>query len=130
MFSKEDYEKMVKAANAENKVLYVIGTGLPDKNGNFHGELALADAGYYICLKGTTITDGMVNPEYGERKKQETIRTLRLKRERVCFPVINRGKTWYDKLTDEQYSQLKEWYEAWLCATQTLVEPATPEWIK
>ena len=36
--------------------------------------------------------------------------SLRNMRERVCFPVINRGKLWYDSLTSEQLNELKKWY--------------------
>ena len=55
---------------------------------------------------------------------------IRDRRAKECFPVINRGKPWYDTLTDEQKTELTEWYNAWLNATETLVIPKKPEWIK
>lgn len=57
------------------------------------------------------------------------IERARLLRETKCFPVINRGVLWYNKLTDEQYTELTNWYNAWLDVTETLVIPDTPVWI-
>jgi hypothetical protein len=54
---------------------------------------------------------------------------LRKMREEVCFPVINRGRLWYNKLTTEQFSELHAWYEAWLDVTDSLKIPKTPTWI-
>ena len=51
-------------------------------------------------------------------------------RSQVCFPVINRGQLWYDKLTDEQKEELSKWYNDWLNVTITLVMPEAPEWLK
>ena len=55
---------------------------------------------------------------------------LRARRAAECFPVINRGQLWYDKLTAEQRSELSEWYEAWLDVTETMTVPEMPGWIK
>lgn len=54
---------------------------------------------------------------------------LRERRKKECFTVINRGKLWYDRLTLEQYRELKAWYQAWLDVTETLVSPQEPYWI-
>lgn len=54
---------------------------------------------------------------------------LRLKRENECFPIINRGKLWYDLLTEEQIIELNNWYAAWLDVTDTLSVPVKPEWL-
>ncbi|MCL2860937.1 MAG: hypothetical protein FWE22_00780 [Firmicutes bacterium] len=59
--------------------------------------------------------------------EQEILRSLR---QEVCFPVINRGKLWYDSLTNSQHQELKQWYQAWLDVTETLKEPNLPEWLK
>lgn len=59
----------------------------------------------------------------------EQIEYFRKERERICFPIINRGKLWYDTLTSEQYLELKRWYEDWLNVTETLKVPATPKWV-
>lgn len=55
--------------------------------------------------------------------------TIRAKRQKICFPVVNRGQIWYEELTAEQLTELREWYHAWLDATETLIEPETPEWL-
>ena len=55
---------------------------------------------------------------------------LRAKREIECFPVINRGKFWYDSLTPERLQELNLWYHAWLNVTNTLTIPEKLEWIK
>ena len=60
---------------------------------------------------------------------EEYVEYLRRERERICFPVINRGAAWYARLTPEQNAELQAWYEAWLNVTETLVKPETPDWI-
>lgn len=54
---------------------------------------------------------------------------LRRERERICFPVINRGAAWYARLTDEQKEELQVWYQAWLDAPETGIKPKTPAWV-
>lgn len=64
------------------------------------------------------------NPE------QDISQLLRDEREAVCFPIINRGKLWYDMLDDQQQSQLRDWYLKWLDAPQTKVRPKDLQWLK
>lgn len=66
------------------------------------------------------------NEELLENKKN----SLRNKRTSECFPIINRGKLWYDNLTQEQLAELDKWYNDWLNVTETLDEPVKPSWIK
>lgn len=54
---------------------------------------------------------------------------LRQRRSEECFPIINRGALWYEKLTSDQRAELSEWYEKWLNAPQTLSAPTAPSWI-
>lgn len=54
---------------------------------------------------------------------------IRYRREKECFPIINRGKLWYDMLTFEQVAELKEWYRKWLDAPATLYVPDLPSWV-
>lgn len=63
--------------------------------------------------------------ELAERKLEQ----LRMRRERECFPYINRGSLWYESLTDEQLEEFKEWYVAWLNVTETLTVPDKPQWL-
>lgn len=55
---------------------------------------------------------------------------LRARREKECFPIVNRGQPWYDRLTDEHRAELNSWYSAWLDVTETLVAPEKPSWVK
>ena len=71
------------------------------------------------------------------KDKQEQLRLedeheldlLRHQREKICFPIINRGELWYSRLTEEQKAELNTWYDAWLDVTETRVIPETPEWL-
>lgn len=54
---------------------------------------------------------------------------LRFKREKACFPVINRGELWYIRLTADQKKELDAWYQAWLDVTDTKVLPDIPMWL-
>lgn len=67
--------------------------------------------------------------EIVERDKDLVKQDLRAQRETECFPYINRGKLWYDSLTELQRSELSEWYSAWLNVTETFVVPQKPEWL-
>ena len=60
---------------------------------------------------------------------EEYINNLRAKRETECFPIINRGQLWYETLTEEQRTELKEWYRAWLDVTDTLQVPTKLSWL-
>ena len=64
---------------------------------------------------------------YENKQRKEGIR---LRRAKECFPVINRGALWYEKLTDAQRQELSDWYQAWLDAPQTKAIPNKPTWIK
>ena len=62
-------------------------------------------------------------------KPRNLVDAIRRQRDIVCFPVINRGKLWYDSLSYEQLGELKQWYQEWLDAPSTLCTPGTPSWI-
>ena len=62
--------------------------------------------------------------------QQRTINKLRRQREAECFPIINRGELWYNTLTEKQYGELQDWYQAWLDVTETLVVPFKPIWLE
>lgn len=62
--------------------------------------------------------------------EQEILEELRYRREKECFVVINRGKLWYDTLTEQQVYELDIWYKAWLDITLTRVIPSRPTWLK
>lgn len=61
--------------------------------------------------------------------QREELFALRKEREKECFSVINRGKLWYNLLTDEQVAELRDWYLAWLNVTETRSIPKKPKWL-
>lgn len=65
--------------------------------------------------------------------KQATIETkkklLRERRQVECFSIVNRGRLWYDCLTDEQITELNVWYHEWLNVTETFVIPHRPDFL-
>ena len=62
-------------------------------------------------------------------EEKQAVAALRYRRSEECFPIVNRGALWYDKLTEEQKAELSEWYEAWLDAPQTGSAPDRPAWL-
>lgn len=54
---------------------------------------------------------------------------IRARREIECFPIINRGALWYEKLSEAQKTELAAWYQAWLDAPQTNNAPEMLEWV-
>lgn len=62
-------------------------------------------------------------------EKLSTVDELRKKRAKECFPIVDRGELWYNNLTDEQYKELKDWRQAWLDVTETMIIPTAPKWI-
>lgn len=64
-----------------------------------------------------------------EIENQREFVYLRSQREKICYPIINRGELWYSRLTTEQKEELDAWYQAWLDVTETKVIPEKPEWL-
>lgn len=79
----------------------------------------------FILENGQLIKDINRNQEH---KLKHTKEELRRKRKEV-FNIINRGKLWYDSLSEVQEQELNEWYDAWLKVTETLVIPLKPIWL-
>lgn len=63
------------------------------------------------------------------KNSPEYLDYLRNKREKECFSVIDRGKLWYDTLTQERLDELETWYNAWLQVTETKVIPERLDWL-
>lgn len=80
----------------------------------------------YKYENGTLLLDEYKLQELNE---QYLLDDLRLKRQKICFPYINRGELWYNRLSDTQKTELSSWYQAWLDVTQTKVIPTTPQWL-
>ena len=60
---------------------------------------------------------------------EQTQNEIRKRREKECFPIINRGESWKRRLTSEQRNELEHWYQMWLDAPETLTIPVTPDWV-
>lgn len=78
------------------------------------------------------IVNVIVAPTIAEREHmaEEKLRNIiRKRREEECFPYINRGRLWYNRLSDAQLSELARWYEDWLNATETKITPKAPIWL-
>ena len=80
---------------------------------------------YY--LSGNALVKNDVMQMEIETRRELTY--LRAQREKACFPYVNRGSLWYNKLTNEQKEELDTWYQAWLDVTETRTIPETPEWL-
>lgn len=80
--------------------------------------------------KDIDFTPQEIIEEPKELTEEEKLNLLREQREIECFSIINRGKLWYDKLTEEQVQELNTWYQAWLDVTETKVIPIKPSWLK
>lgn len=67
---------------------------------------------------------------YNQRRNKQELTMLRNIRNDECFSIINRGKLWYDTLTEQQIVELNAWYKAWLDVTKTKEIPVKPSWLK
>lgn len=78
-----------------------------------------------------SIFTGKVKYVNGESiQSTEELRELyRVRRENECFPIINRGKAWYNRLSAQQEQELAEWYDKWLNVTETMEVPSPPSWL-
>lgn len=56
-------------------------------------------------------------------------RELRNRRAYECFQYINRGKLWYDNLSESKLKELQDWYQKWLDVTITLQPPERLKWL-
>jgi hypothetical protein len=81
---------------------------------------------YYLSKENMLVKS---NDKQQEIEAQRETTKLRSQREKICFPVINRGELWYSKLSIDQKEELSVWYQAWLDVTKTMVAPETPTWL-
>lgn len=80
----------------------------------------------YKAIDGQLIFDDTKDSDL----EKETIKQeLRDRREKECFSIINRGQLWYETLDGQQRTELRDWYNAWLNVTETLVVPEKPTWL-
>lgn len=82
--------------------------------------------GSYYVSNGKLVKS---NDKQKELENNRQLTSLRVQREKICFPYINRGELWYNKLSAEQREELGVWYQAWLDVTETKIIPAVPTWL-
>lgn len=82
------------------------------------------------CISNYKVVNGKlikaINPKMEELKKQ----ALRKERSKLFKEYIDRGKLWYDTLTEVQLKELETWREKWLNVTDTFIKPEMPYWLK
>lgn len=81
---------------------------------------------YYLSEKNVLVKS---DDRQKEIEEQRELTDLRSQRDKLCFPYINRGYLWYNKLTKAQKTELDSWYQAWLDVTETRLVPDAPEWL-
>lgn len=115
-------EGYVKSYALEGNLMASVECSEPEDMATFENHFSA-----FRVRDGTLLLD---SERLKELSNAETITAFRIQRKAVCFPVINRGEPWYERLTDQQREELQDWYQAWLDVTQTLTVPVKPDWIK
>lgn len=91
---------------------------------------SLCDEEIVIGIDGKLYRASETNTsKYHAIKNEFELKLIRARRETECFPIINRGELWYNKLTVEQKTELSVWYQNWLDAPQTGITPIKPVWL-
>lgn len=102
----------------------VDGIDLPDPEDITHFEEHFTA---YQLRDGAAAFDSAQNEALQiEAQKNE----FRLRREKECFSIINRGQLWYEGVSITQLLELRQWYKAWLNVTETMVVPEKPSWLE
>ena len=63
------------------------------------------------------------------KNEEDIVKELRLRREKECFAIVNRGSLYFEQFTPEQMSQIRDWYNSWLEVTKTKAIPEKPNFI-
>ncbi len=115
-----------------------------DENGYVNGWCMVGDNGgeeydppedfdrFLDCFESFKLADGKLvfDSEKDDADRLESEKTsLRERREKECFSVVNRGWIWYSTLTLSQWRELRTWYIAWLKVTETMTPPERPSWV-
>ena len=83
----------------------------------------------YVQNGVVSVVNKSFTPSQLREIEAQEITNLRAQRESECFPIVNRGHLWYERLTLEQIAELKIWYQAWLDVTATKIVPTKPSWL-
>lgn len=123
--------------NNQNKIMYITSAVSGESYNTNYAVLPVQELPKYDILRQELkIENGqlvVVNKNLTAEQLQEVeqieLNQLRARREEECFPIVNRGQLWYNKLTQEQIVQLNTWYQAWLDVTATKIIPTKPSWL-
>ena len=116
--------------NGNGVVSYFVTTAFFPQTGNMGADGRAVDPIEPIIEPAKEAWDEYEDIQvYHPYTDEEYKEYLRAERERICFPVINRGAAWYARLSDEQKEELQAWYQAWLDAPETGIKPETPAWV-
>lgn len=123
--------------NNQNKILYITSAVNSESYNTNYAVLPVQELPKYDILRQELkIENGqlvVVNKNLTAEQLQEVeqieLNNLRAKREEECFSIVNRGQLWYNKLTQDQLTQLNTWYQSWLDVTATKVIPTKPSWL-
>jgi hypothetical protein len=111
--------------------LYALDTDNTDENYVYVSDEYLTEhfEAHYRCYRYQE--EGLVYclEQKEAVKEKEEKDEIREARKRICFPVINRGALWYEKLSEQRKEELAAWYEAWLNAPDTMEMPEAPSWL-
>lgn len=102
----------------------IDGIELPDPEDIAHFEEHFA--AYQVRDGAATFDSAQNEALQTEAQKNE----FRLRREKECFSIINRGQLWYEGVSITQLLELRQWYKAWLNVTETMVVPEKPSWLE
>lgn len=116
-----DEQNYVVSYALEGELLDAVEASEPNDLSHFEEHFTA-----YQVRDGTLVFDDIqAEAEQAQAAKD----AYRKRREVECFPIIDRGRLWYDTLTEDQLSELKTWYQAWLDGTNTQTIPEKPEWL-
>lgn len=104
----------------------VGGVDVPELTGEELARFTACPSAYRLTQAGTLELDP---DKFAQLTNEAELEALRRRRAAECFPIINRGALWYDRLTDEQRAELDAWYQAWLDVTETREVPALPAFV-
>lgn len=101
----------------------------PDHKGFELLEMKVTNEDFRYLVK----RNGIIQIDEEQKEKDNVlaeINKLRSRRASECFPVINRGAPWYNRLTAGQVAELDAWYQSWLDVTETKIVPEKPQWLE
>lgn len=103
----------------------IVGSFEAILDDNLYDDFVTNFTAYYL-FDGVLLVD---SEKTKVNKLEESKAHLRVLRKFECFPIVNRGKLWYDNLNENQLAELDTWYQAWLDVTETLIIPEKPAWL-